>query len=142
MEADKNLFYELTYYTLAHPDQIYFIHQHVVDTYAAQQANETTKPINITFALAGLYLFLEKNYSGRQVQQAHMKMAKHKQVWPVFKYPQHKGDVTIQEVLLAPPGNERDTMIKEWNESVWNTYKENHETVRVLVNSILKLESK
>ncbi len=142
MDADKNLFFELTYYTLAHPDQIYFIHQHVVDAYAAQQADETTKPIGITFALAGLYLFLEKGYSGRQVQQAHMQMAKHKQAWPSFKFPKYKGDITIQGVLAAPPGNKRDTMIKEWGASVWNSHIENHENVRALVNLILKLESK
>lgn len=142
MENDKNLFYELSYYTLAHRDQIYFIHQHVVDAYAAQEADEHTKPIAITFTLAGLYLFLEKGYTGRQVQNAHMEMAKNKRVWPVFKFPKLRGDIAIQNVLALPAGDERDSMIKLWCASVWLAHSENHETVRILVNSILKLDSK
>lgn len=138
MEANKDLFYELTYYTLAHPDQIYFIHQHVVDAYTAQHADENTKPIGITFALAGLYLFLEKGYSGRQVQQAHVKMAQHKQAWPAFRFPKQKGKTTIQTVLAATPGDERDATIKKWCASVWQAYNENHDTVRALVGLTLK----
>ncbi len=63
-------YYELSFYTLAHPDKD-FIHQHIVDAYAAQTASEKTKPITIYFSLAGLYLFIEKDYTGRQVQKAH-----------------------------------------------------------------------
>jgi len=140
-ENDRSLFYELTYYTLAHPDQIYFIHQHTVDAYAAQEADEYTKPIGITFALAGLYLFLERGYSGRQVQKAHMQMANNKQVWPVFKFPKHRGDITVQTVLASPLGEARDSMIKTWCASVWQAYRENHDAIRALVNSILKLKS-
>jgi hypothetical protein len=142
MDEDKNLFYELTYYTLAHPDQIYFIHQHAVDAYAAQYANENTKPIAVTFALAGLYLFLEKGYTGKQVQRAHMQMANYKQKWPEFKFPKNRGDITIEAVLACTSGEERDSMIKKWNASVWQAYVDNHETVRSLVNSILKLNQK
>jgi hypothetical protein len=142
MDDDKNLFYELTYYTLAHPDANYFIHQHVVDAYAAQKINEETKPIAITFALAGLYLFLEKGYTGRQIQKAHMAMANHKQTWPAFKIPKHRGDISVQEVLASTPGNDRDAMIKNWCASVWQAHTENHRTLKDLVNSILKLDSK
>lgn len=142
MEDDKNLFYELTYYTLAHPDQIYFIHQHAVDAYTAQRADEHTKPIAITFALAGLYLFLEKGYTGRQVQKAHVEMSNHKQTWPSFKLPNHRGEITVQVVLASRPGDERDAMIKTWCTSVWEACSENHDKIRNLVNSILKLDAK
>ena len=71
-------FNELIFYTLGHPDMAYFIHQHVVDAYTAQNADEKTKPIAITFALAGLYLYVEMKYSGRQVQLAHIQMSKNK----------------------------------------------------------------
>jgi hypothetical protein len=142
MEDDKNLFYELTYYTLAHPDQIYFIHQHAVDAYTAQQADEHTKPIGITFALAGLYLFLEKDYTGRQVQKAHVEMSRHKQAWPAFKLPNRRGEITPQLVLASPSGSERDAMIKTWCASVWEAYSEDHHLVATLVDSILKLDSK
>ena len=46
---------ELSYYTLAHGDSA-FIHQHVVDAYAAQHLRSSTSTIGAAFALAGLYL--------------------------------------------------------------------------------------
>lgn len=69
---DKPSYDDLLSYTLGHANQAYFIHQHVVDAYAAQQATPYTKPITITFAWIGLYLFLEKGCTARQVQQAHV----------------------------------------------------------------------
>ena len=68
---------ELTYYTLNKADRN-FIHQHVVDAYAAQNADAETKPITLFFALAGLYLLIEKNYTGKEVQAAHIKMSTRK----------------------------------------------------------------
>jgi hypothetical protein len=131
--STQDQFNELSFYTLAHPDMIYFIHQHVVDAYQAQMANEKTKPIGLTFSLIGLYLYLEKDYTGRQVQQAHMKLAQNKKVWPAFELPISRGEITVSQVLHTAPGAERDSMIKEWCKSVWYSYKNSHETVASLV---------
>jgi hypothetical protein len=68
LEQEK--YYELSYYTLAHDDPR-FIHQHIVDAFAAQTANQDTNPIKVAFALIGLYLYLEKDYTGKEVQLAH-----------------------------------------------------------------------
>jgi Family of unknown function (DUF5946) len=75
-----DLYHELSCYTLTHPDPS-FIHQHIVDAYTAQNANEITKPIAVVFALIGLYLHVEKNFTGRQVQRFHMKLAKIRRPW-------------------------------------------------------------
>ena len=40
-----------------------FILQHVVDAHAAQSASEETKPIRVIFALVGLYLRVERQFS-------------------------------------------------------------------------------
>src|ERR1700733_15180069 len=76
----EDLYHELSCYTLAHPDPS-FIHQHIVDAYTAQHADETTKPIALVFALIGLYLHVEKNFTGRQVQRFHRKLAKIRRMW-------------------------------------------------------------
>jgi hypothetical protein len=75
MASDQDLYHELSCYTLAHSDSS-FLHQHIVNAYTAQHADETTKPIAIVFALVGLYLYIEKNFTGRQVQRFHTKLAK------------------------------------------------------------------
>lgn len=132
-------FHELSFYTLAHPDRIYFIHQHIVDAYQAHMANETTKPIGLIFSLIGLYLFIEKGYTGRQVQLAHMKLSNNKQAWPTIELPQLRGNITAKDVLQAQPGMDRDAMIKKWCASVWAAYESSHHTIRSLVKKELDL---
>lgn len=96
-----------------------FIHQFIVDAYAAQHANAHSKPISVAFALAGLYLHLERGYSGRQVQQAHMRLAKKKRPWPRFTSSTDRGTMTVADVFRATPGPARDEAIDRWSASVW-----------------------
>ena len=84
--SSQDAYNELCGYTLTHFGPA-FIHQHVVDAFAAQNADERTKPITLTFALVGLYLHVEKNYSGKQVQKVHMQLAKRKREWPPVALP-------------------------------------------------------
>lgn len=135
------LFHELTYYTTAQTDPT-FIHQHAVDAFAAQNANVKTKTITITFALVGLYLMLEKNFTGKEVQNAHIKMAKRRKTWPKFKLPEKKGDITIEDVLNTPPGPMRDEAIFKWSASIWEAYYESHEKVAYIVLTELWGEEK
>jgi hypothetical protein len=49
---DQDAYDELQCYTLAHADPS-FIHQHVVDAFTVQHADERAKPIALTFAPIG-----------------------------------------------------------------------------------------
>jgi uncharacterized protein DUF5946 len=132
MRTEQDAYDELRYYTLAHRDP-WFIHQHAVDAYTAQRANVQTKPIALTFALVGLYLLVERQFSGRQVQRAHMELARKKQMWPVFSLPAHRGSITVVDVVAAPEGLERDRAIHAWCGSVWEAFRESHVTVDELL---------
>ena len=136
MKSQRELYNELACYTLTLADPA-FIHQHIVDAFGAQHADKNTKPIAITFALAGLYLYLEKNYTGRQVQLAHIQMAKRRKKWPALDLPQYRGNVTVSDVLNAAPGEERERMIRKWCVCVWDAYSQSHETVAELVKAVL-----
>lgn len=135
--SDQDAYAELSVYTLAHPDPA-FIHQHIVDAFVAQTAGLDTKPITLTFALVGLYLAVEKGYTGRQVQLAHMALARKRKVWPALPLPDERGAITVREVLAAPPGEERDTMIHRWCASVWEVYQESQELIRALTTQELR----
>ncbi|MFN7492994.1 MAG: DUF5946 family protein [Cyclobacteriaceae bacterium] len=135
-ETPQDQFNELSYYTLAH-DRTYFIHQHAVDAFAAQTADENTKPIKITFALIGLYLFLERGFTGKQVQQAHVKMSQNKKLWPSLPLPIQRGEITVVHVLKASSGEPRDRLIREWCESVWKEYHSWHEAMADLAKTEL-----
>jgi len=131
--TDEEAYHELCGYTLTHGGAA-FIHQHAVDAYAAQSATERSKPIGVTFALVGLCLHVEKGFSGRQVQRAHMKMGRRKRAWPALALPRERGAVTARSVLEAPEGPERDQAIDDWCASVWAAFIPNRPTVVALLN--------
>jgi Family of unknown function (DUF5946) len=136
--TDQEAYNELAFYTLAHAAKDRsFIHQYVVDAYAASHADEKSKPIYVAFALAGLYLHLEKGYTGRQVQLAHLELAKHKERLPRFDLPEDRPQWTIQRVLQASPGRQRDEAIDEWQRSVWQTWEKEHANVAQWIKSEL-----
>jgi len=121
MTSDQELYDELSVYTLTHPAPE-FLHQHVVDAYTAQHPGNLTKPIGLVFALIGLYLFIEKGFTGRQVQKMHMRLANRRKQWPVIDPPQTKSKITVADVLAAAPGEQRDNAIRVWCAAVWETW--------------------
>ena len=126
--ADEDAYNQLCGYTLARGDAA-FIHQHVVDAFAAQRADDQSKPIGLTFALVGLYLHVEKQLSGRQVQRAHMQLARRKRPWPAIPLPRGRGSMTAVDVLSAAAGPERDGAIDAWCASVWAAYGDSRATI-------------
>ncbi|MGB9977686.1 DUF5946 family protein [Methanobacterium sp.] len=135
-KSGQEAYYELSYYTTAHPDPS-FIHQHAVDAFGAQHAHENTKHIALAFALIGLYLYIEKSFSGREVQIAHVKLAKHRKQWPKFDLPEYRGHITVYDVLDATEGPKRDEMIHEWCISVWDAYSNSHRKIAELAQTEL-----
>jgi hypothetical protein len=136
MLPDNDLYNELAFYTLAHGDPA-FIHQYLVDAYTAQQADETTKPIAVVFALIGLYLHVEKGYTGRQVQRAHMKLAKWPNTWAKPPLPPRNGEITIRDVLAIEPGSARDAMIDRWCEAVWQSWQQSRPQIVAIAQRYL-----
>ena len=129
----QRLCHVLSLYTLSHGDP-FFIHQVAVDAYAAQHAGPASKTITVAFALVGLCLLLERGYTGKAVQQAHMRFANRSKQWPSFDPPAHKGNVTVADVLRVVPGSERDTAILRSAASVWTAWEQAHPAVRSLID--------
>lgn len=126
---------ELQCWTLTLGDAA-FVHQHVVDAWAAQHAAPEGKPIALAFALVGLHLHLDHGLNGREVQRAHMAMAQRQKSWPQFlPLPEVRGTMTARNVLAAPPGPERLQAIDRWCAEVWAAYREHHATVAALVQT-------
>lgn len=132
MKPHEDAYHQLSAYTLAHGDPA-FIHQHVVDAWAAQTADDATKPIGIAFSLAGLYLHVDRGFSGREVQRAHMQLAKKREDWPRFELPSTRGTLTAADVMRAPAGPERDAAIHAWCESVWTACRGSRDAVVALL---------
>ena len=132
MTSEQEAYDELRCYTLGlHDPQ--FVHQHAVDAFTAQNADGHTRPIALTFALVGLYLLAERQFSGRQVQRVHMELAKKKRAWPEFALPASRGQIRVTDVVSAPPGLERDAAIHRWCASVWQAFHASHGPVAELL---------
>ena len=132
MPSEQQAYDELRYYTLNLGDPA-FIHQHVVDAWVAQHADEGTKPIALAFALVGLYLRLERGFDGRQVQRVHMLLARRKRRWPSFPLPRERGSVTAVQAVAASAGPERNRAIDAWCASVWAAFGDSHRAVAELL---------
>lgn len=132
----RHLYGEVCAYTMTRGDSA-FTHQLAVDAYGAQHAGESVRPITVAFALIGLYFACERGYSGRQVQHMHMLLAQRSKTWPQFAPPLRAGVVTVLDVVRARPGEERDTMLQRWGQSVWDAWDPEHERVTSLAASVM-----
>jgi hypothetical protein len=127
-EACRQTCDELTAgYTLTLGDPA-FIHQLVVDAYAASHVGEQPRPIAIVFAVVGLCLVNEHGYTGQQVQLAHMRMARRQARWPSWPPPQARAAITVADVLQTRP-EMRQAAIKRWSAAVWQTWQVRREEV-------------
>jgi len=138
MPTDQELFDELCFYTMSLRDP-FFLHQNAVDAFAAQHVEEDTKPIKTVFALIGLYLTLEKGFTGRQVQLAHMRLAKQRKHWPKIPPTSASTSITIANALKAEPGPGREQAIRDWCEAVWQTWQSQRETIANLAQEELDI---
>jgi hypothetical protein len=134
-EAERAAQNELSAYTLMRGDAA-FMHQQVVDALAAQRGTPGSKPIGVAFALIGLYLHLERGYTGRDVQRAHMRLARKRKQWPAFDPPAERGAITAVEVMQSPPGPQRDQAIEEWCVSVWEAWRDSHDRVAAMLREL------
>jgi hypothetical protein len=136
MPTDHELFDQLSFYTLSQRDP-FFLHQNAVDAFAAQHVDAATKPIKTVFALIGLYLTLEKGFTGRQVQLAHMRLAKQRKHWPNIAPTPQSTPITVADALAAEPGPLRDQAIHGWCQAVWQTWQPQRETIAKLAQEEL-----
>lgn len=138
MPTELEQFHELCFYTLAHGDPA-FLHQNAVDAFAVQTATPETKPIAVVFGLVGLYLCLEKQYTGRQAQKAHMQLARRRKLWTMPPLPEARGSIRVCDVLSQPAGPARDAMIRRWCASVWEAYGASHDRIAQLLAAELHI---
>jgi hypothetical protein len=120
-----DLFGQLSAYTLSHRGGT-FIHQHAVDAWQAQHIGPASSNIGAAFSLIGLYLALEKGYTGRQVQIVHMELGKFKRDWPKLECPSVAATLTVMDVLNADRGEQRDAMLMKWAAAVWASWSHAH----------------
>ncbi|MFO7289894.1 MAG: DUF5946 family protein [Bacillota bacterium] len=128
------LYGELTANNMEEMDP-FFHHQLCVDAHGAQHSGGPVKPITTVFAPVGLYLAVERGFYGRQVQIAHMKLAKKAgkgAEWTRLEPPERPGDSAVLDVMKGEPGRGRKEMIQKWAKAVWRSWAHQHDRIRTL----------
>ncbi|MCW3121387.1 MAG: hypothetical protein JWQ38_879 [Flavipsychrobacter sp.] len=134
----RELYHQLSYYTLAKGDTD-FIHEVIVDTYGAQHGGTGTSDMTIFFAIAGLYLHLERGKTGKQARQAHVDMAQHKcYKWPSLVPPAQKEWLTIADVIAADDSR-KDALIEQWAASTWLAWQKDIKLVSAVCSDVLSI---
>lgn len=121
----------------------FFYHQLCVDAYGAQHAGQPAKPITAVFALVGLYLAVERGFTGRQVQKAHMELAGKAGKgfdWPRLDPPQRTWEMTVSDVCKAETGKKREEAIRKWAEAVWKSWAPQHDRIRALCETWIAIQ--
>jgi hypothetical protein len=136
--ACRQLYDELSSFTLSIRDN-YFIHQLVVDTYAAQHSGLNVKPITTAFSLIGLYLTFERGYTGKEVQRAHMILGKAHRQWPLINPPKERASLTVLDVVRGLTGENYRERLDAWGKSVWLLWSPQHENISKLVKMYLTI---
>lgn len=136
---DQALFDELSFYTLARA-RSEFIHQLAIDTFTAQHATASTKPIAVVFALLGLYLHAERGFTGLEIQRVHMRLAPLRLPWPVLPLPERHADLTVADMLAAEPGPTRDAMIRRWCVAEWQVWIDSRAAIAHLLKTQLDID--
>ena len=134
-EACQALYGEVAGYESHHLLELGRWHQLLVDAYAAQHAGEATPAIGTAFALIGLHLALDAGRDGRQVRDAHRRLAATGKTWPRFSRPAGLGDLTIFDVALARSPDEHIANLRAWAAAVWAAWADAHDAVRALVRT-------
>ena len=130
-------FSDLQSYTVSLQDPG-FIHQHVVNACAAQHTGGTTRPITVAFGLIGLYPALEKGYTGREGERAHMRIAKAGNDWLLTDPPGRCAALNVMDVLQAGNNEEKDVIIRKWMSAVWASWAGRQQWVRVITDELLQ----
>ncbi|MBV1855274.1 DUF5946 family protein [Catellatospora tritici] len=127
--ACRELYAEVSGYVLAHAALLGPWQQTTIDAYAAQHVAPTTPAIGLAFALNGLYLVLERGFTGFQVRDAHGYLANTADGWPTPHPPPDTGPLTVFDVAMAEDPDQTAAAIHRWGTSVWQAWRHAHAEV-------------
>ena len=131
---------EVAAFGMLHPETLGRWRQTCVDAYAAQHVGPKMKPITICFALNGLFLVVERRWSGIATREAHAYLADTvpRRAWPRFTPPDDVGSLTVLDVALVSDPEDQAVAIEKWGTSVWEAWSHVHVEVRRMTDRQLK----
>ncbi len=135
-----HLYTEVLTFEMEHLPQLGRYHQLAVDAYGAQHAGAPSPPIATAFGLIGLYLALERGWSGTAVRGAHQYLAQRHSTWPRFRGRADGSVLTVAEVAGAIAPDDHANRVQAWARSVWDSWAPEHPHVGSWADAVLSRE--
>jgi len=104
------------------------MHRLVVDCYACQHLRYVAKGRSLAAHLTGLAAAIEHPSEPQLLDTLQRWISRTRNI-PMPSVPDARGDVTIAEVIPAPP-DEHAAAVHRWAQSVWSAWREHHELAR------------
>jgi hypothetical protein len=124
---------EVIGFELLHPTLAGRCHQLTVDAYGAQHAGPPTGYVYVSYSLVGLYLALERGWSGTDIRALHQRMGHPDPSWPLFQRPLLTAGVTIADVAEAGARvgsvEGHAASVERWAKSVWSSWADQRAVV-------------
>lgn len=115
------------------------VHQLTVDSYAAQHAGGNHRDKSVVIHLSGLHLMLDRGLRPTEVPPRFQRLAATVKDWPHLTPPATPPTLTVFDVALAESGPEHARLVREWAESVWASWRPQHDRIRRFVDEHLGL---
>ena len=108
-----------------------WIHRHTVDVYTVQHPgiNDRRQRQSVALHLIGLCHWLEHDVSAPRLTPITGRLANQDRAWPWIE-PPITYELTVLDVLVATSADEHGRMVREWAESVWQSWSAHHELIR------------
>ncbi len=141
-EACHALYGEVLGYEHEHLAELGGWHQLLVDTYGAQHVGPRSPAITGAFGLIGLYLTLERGWTGLRVRAAHQALAARYRDWPLLGRPPEAASMTVQDLAFAGTPAEYVEVLHDWAGTVWASWRREHPRIAELVRERLPGEDR
>jgi hypothetical protein len=107
------------------------IHRLTVDAYSVQHPGKESGLTvqSVAVHLLGLYFSIEKNITGKCVDEMIKEALKNKNDFYWLTPPQHPGRFTVADVYKSKGLNEHEEVVKVWAKDVWNNWSGYHDVV-------------
>jgi hypothetical protein len=132
-----HLYTQVVGYEMEHLARLGRYHQLTVDAYGAQHPGTPSPPISTAFALIGLSLALEHDWSGTAVRAAQQFLAQRYSTWPTFRDRSNGPVLTVSGVVGVTTPDEHADRIQVWARTVWASWAPEHHRVGSWAEQVL-----
>lgn len=115
------------------------VHRHTVDVYAVQHpgTDDRRQRQSVALHLVGICHWLEHDLGVDRLNAITRRLASEDRPWPWLD-PPSTYPMTVVDLVPARDSDEHVRLVRQWAESVWEAWRDHHETIRRWAAEVLE----